>query len=54
MNDNQIALTPAEWKLLDRFVQYDEKQLTRATQSILSEFEKDVNDLSAIFMQRYT
>lgn len=53
MNDNQIALTPAEWKLLDRFVQYDEKQLTRATQSILSEFEKDVfiEDIFAIIVE---
>lgn len=53
MNDNQKALTIAEQKLLERFIQYDERKLTLATQSILSEFRNDVfmEDVFAIIVE---
>lgn len=53
MSDNQIALTAAEQKLLARFIQYDEKKLTRTTQNILSEFRNDVfmQDVFAIIVE---
>ena len=53
MKDNQKPLTVAEQKLLARFIQYDENQLTFATQSILREFGNDVfmKDVFAIIAE---
>ena len=53
MSDNQKDLTAAEQKLLARFIQYDEKQLMPAAQTILSEFKNDlfVQDIFAIIVE---
>ena len=53
MNDNQQALTIAEQRLSERFIQYDEKKLTLTTQSILNEFKNHVfmEDIFAIIVE---
>ena len=53
MKDHQKALTIAEQRLFERFIRYDEKKLTLAAQSILSEFKNAIfiEDIFAIIVE---
>lgn len=53
MRYNQKSLTITEQRLLERFVQYDERKLTLAAQSILNEFRDNVfiEDIFAIIVE---
>ena len=53
MSNHQKAFTIAEQKLLERFIHYDERKLTLAAQSILSEFKDHVfiEDVFAIIVE---